>query len=44
MTHPEGRRTMPTWLKVTLWTLGALALALMLYLHLTSGGGPARHA
>lgn len=43
MTQPPGQRKMPTWLKITLWTMGGIALAVMLYFHLTSGGGPGRH-
>ncbi len=36
------RRT-PTWLKVTLWSLGIIVLGVAMYFHLTQGGGPGRH-
>jgi hypothetical protein len=39
MTERKG----PTWLRITLWTLGIAVLLILLYFHLSQGGSPGRH-
>ncbi len=37
------QRTTSTWLRIMLWALGGTVLLVLLYFHLTQGGGPGRH-